>query len=96
MEKCVTIASACNRYWRKMHRTPQSIAVEPPRGWHGSTGKQSLKASKWLYWCEHQLRSSSPRDDTQPDRIAHSRNGGEHSILTPARVIHLDGYDATT
>ena len=96
MEKCVTVTSACNRYWRKMHLTPQTIAVEPPTGWHGSTGNQSLKASKWLYWCEHQLRSSSPRDDTQPDRIAHSRNGGEHSILTPARVMHVDGYDATT
>ena len=30
MEKCVTIASACNRYWRKMLLPKNTIAVEPP------------------------------------------------------------------
>ncbi|CAH3171078.1 unnamed protein product [Porites lobata] len=29
MAKCITIASACNMYWRKHHLTPDTIAVEP-------------------------------------------------------------------
>ena len=29
MAKCITIASACNLYWRKHHLTPDTIAVEP-------------------------------------------------------------------
>lgn len=58
MEKCITIASAFNRYWRKKHLDRNTIAVEPLQGWHGSKNNQSLKALKWLYWCEHQLPSS--------------------------------------
>ena len=95
MEKCVTIASACNRYWRKKHLTPNTIAVEPPRGWHGSQNNQSMKALKWLKWCEFQLRRSTTPMTPQADRIAHAGNQGEHSIRTPARVLHVDGYDAS-
>ena len=29
MAKCITIASACNLYWRKHHLTPNTIVVEP-------------------------------------------------------------------
>lgn len=32
MEKCVIIASACHRYWRKMHLPTNTIAVEPAHG----------------------------------------------------------------
>ena len=32
MEKCATIASACNRYWRKKHLSKDTVAVEPVRG----------------------------------------------------------------
>ena len=31
--KCMTIASACNLYCRKHHLPPDTIAVEPVRGW---------------------------------------------------------------
>ena len=31
-----TIASACNLYWRKHHLPPDTIAVEPVRGWRGA------------------------------------------------------------
>ena len=36
MAKCITIASACNLYWRKHHLTPNTIAVEPLGGWRGA------------------------------------------------------------
>ena len=36
MEKCVTIASACNRFLRNKLVPKNKIPSEPPRGWHGS------------------------------------------------------------
>ena len=56
MEKCVTIASVCNRLWRKKLVPKNKIASELPRAWHGSRSNQSVKALKWLAWQEHQLR----------------------------------------
>ena len=44
MAKCMTIASACNLYWRQHHLLPDTIAVEPLRGWRGANVNQSLKA----------------------------------------------------
>ena len=41
---CVTIASACNRYWRKHHLEEDTIAVEPPQGWRGARVNQSWAA----------------------------------------------------
>lgn len=96
MEKCVTIASACHRYWRKIHLPENTIGVEPPRGWHGSHNNQSLKALKWLMWQEHQLRQLSPSTEATADRIAHAGNEGERKIHTPARTMYVDGYDRTT
>ena len=34
LEHCVTIASECNRFFRKHCLTPGTIASEPLRGWH--------------------------------------------------------------
>ena len=39
MAKCMTIASACNLYWRKHHLTPDTIAVEPLGEWRGANVK---------------------------------------------------------
>ena len=50
--KCMTIASACNLYWRKHHLALNAIAVEPVRGWKGANVNQSLKALQWLYYQE--------------------------------------------
>lgn len=83
LEKCVTIASACNRFWRKKMLKKKTIATQPPRGWHGSRTNQSIKALKWLAWCEYQL------PPTSGDRIRSVRNGGEvriHNYL-------VDGFD---
>ena len=97
MEKCVTIASACNRYWRKMLLPKNTIAVEPPRGWHGARTNQSIKAFKWLAWCEHQLRRvCSSTGEPMADRIHHAGNGGEQAIQSPAGLLHVDGYDPSS
>ena len=47
--ECVTIASACNRYWRKHHLNQDDpIAVQPPQGWRGARVNQSWAALQWL------------------------------------------------
>ena len=94
MEKCITIASACNRYWRKMQLPRDTIAVEPPNGWHGATTNQSLKALQWLIWREHKLSKSN--ESVQADRIKHSQNGGEVMVFTPAQSFRVDGFDELT
>ena len=89
LEKCVTIASACNRFWRKKMVPLKTIASQPPRDWHGSRSNQSIKALKWLAWQEHQLRLQQPAPS---DRIRSIRNMGEQRVAN-----HLvDGYDPTT
>ena len=92
MAKCITIASACNLYWRKHHLTPDTIAVEPLGGWRGAQVSQSLKALQWLYYQEHQI----PKQGASADRIQHVRNGGEQSIRTIANSYFVDGYDPLT
>ena len=89
LEKCITIASACNRYWRKHHLTPpRMVAVQPPNGWKGCQTNQSFQAHQWLSWFNHRLRA----DTTSPDRIRHVYNGGE--VRLEGELV--DGYDATT
>ena len=91
LEKCVTIASACHKFWRSKLLPPETIASEPARGWHGAQTNQSFKAKKWLAWQEHLLRQNTSSSQ-QGDRILHSSNGGEQRIAN-----HLvDGYDPTT
>ena len=90
MEKCVTIASACNRYWRLHHLPLYTIAVQPIRGWRGAQVNQSLKALQWLYYRESLL----PKEGASADRIRHVRNGGEQKVLTVAESVFVDGLDA--
>ena len=92
MAKCITIASACNLYWRKHHLTPNTIAVEPLGGWRGANVNQSLKALEWLYYREHQI----PKEGACADRIRHVRNGGEQSVRTIVDSDFVDGYDPLT
>ncbi len=67
--KCVTIASACNRYWRKKHVPRREVALQPVNGWRGCQSNQSQKARHWLTWHARRLG-----DET---RIRHVDNGGE-------------------
>lgn len=46
---CITIASACNKYYRKHHLPLNRIAVIPHGGYRKEE-KQSIIALKWLKW----------------------------------------------
>ncbi|PFX14055.1 hypothetical protein AWC38_SpisGene21823 [Stylophora pistillata] len=86
MEKCVTIAQACNRYCRECVMAPDSIAIEPENGWEGATPNHQHVALEWLTWTERRLGT----------RIQHARQGGEYSTPHGSRVYTVDGYDAET
>ena len=92
MAKCITIASACNLYWRMHHLRPNTIAVEPLRGWRGANTNQSVKALQWLYLKEKEIA----KQGASPDRIRHVRNGGEQSVRTAVTSYFVDGYDPLT
>ena len=89
MEKAYTIAGACNMYWRKHHLTPNTIAVEPIRGWRGGNINYSLKSLQWLYFNETQI----PKQGASCDIIKHVRNGGEQCIRTSTSIYYVDGYE---
>ena len=81
---CATIASACNRYWRKHHLNEDDpIAVEPPQGWRGARVNQSWAALQWLAYQESLLPPNS--------RIMHVRNGGEQKVRTEKGEEFVDG-----
>lgn len=92
MAECITIASACNKYWRMHHLEGNTIAVEPLRGWRGANTNQSLKALQWLYLKEKEI----PKQEASADRIRHVRNGGEQTVRTAVTSYFVDGYDPVT
>ena len=90
-EKCMTIASACNLYWRRSIEpgSPASkIAVRPLRGWHGAQMNQSIQALQWLAYQESLL----PKEGASADRIKHAKNGGEQKVIG----YFVDGFDASS
>ena len=101
LEKCVTIASACNIYFRTCCLQPNTIASEPVLGWKQQAKPSSKVAQEWLLWEEEKLRRVSDSTSTNaaaPPRIAHAGNQGEVVILVDGgqRRLYVDGYDATT
>ena len=88
---CTTIASACNRYWRKHHLEEDTIAVEPPQGWRGARVNQSWAALQWLAYQESLLPNS-----TGLPRIKRVRNGGEQKVRTEKGEEYVDGLDEST
>ena len=89
-ERCATIASACNLYWRRSIEEgtdAAQIAVRPLRGWHGTQVNQSRAALEWLTFQESQL----PKE--RGERIRHARNGGEKRVKTSKGKEHVDGWD---
>ena len=54
-ENCVTIASACNEYWRRHCLPLDTIAVEPLGGWRGAQVTQSVAALQWLAYLESKI-----------------------------------------
>ena len=60
MEKCVTIASACDRYWLEKHLPKDTMAVEPPQGCYDHA---AISHSKPSSGCLGAVTSRvSPRD----------------------------------
>ena len=59
LDKCVTIASACNRYYRTCYMSPNPIASEPVLGWRPQPKPSSKVALEWLYYEEEKLRRAS-------------------------------------
>ena len=86
---CVTIASACNLYWRKKCLQENTITVEPLKGWRGANVNHSMKALQWLYYKEHCI----PKQGVYPDRIKHVRKGGEQRVTTATNSYFVDGYE---
>ena len=87
MEKCLTIASACNLYYRMNCLQPRTLASEPIAGWYNQGKPHSHAALEWLFY----LNRAS-----EENRIAHARNGGERVITYGARKIYPDGLDELT
>ena len=81
VEKCVTIASACNLFWRRELVPEDTIAIEPLNGWHRNQVNQSKVALEWLCYEDFKLGEN---------RLHHFRNRGEQ------KVLFLDGYHAET
>ena len=92
MAHCVTIASACNLYWRREQLEQDCIAVEPLQGWRGARVNQSKAAFQWLYFRE----SLIPKEGAAADRIRHARNGGEQRVVAGVDSYWVDGYDPVT
>ena len=87
VEKCVTIASACNLFWRRELVPEDTVAIEPLNGWHGNQVNQSKVALEWLCYEDFKLGEN---------RLHHVRNGSEQKVITPGEVVFVDGYDAAT
>ena len=87
MEKCLTIASACNIYYRMNCLQPRTLASELIVGWHNQGKPHSHAALEWLCY----LNRAS-----EENRIAHAHNGGERVITHGARKIYPDGLDKLT
>ena len=93
-ERCATIASACNLYWRRSIEEGTDaalIAVRPLQGWHGAQVNQSRAALEWLTFCESRL----PHEDLE-EKIKHARNGGEKRVKTSKGKEHVDGFDKSS
>ena len=86
LERCITIASACNLFYRTKHMPERSLASEPISGWYAQGKPHSLAALEWLMYLNRKPNVS----------ISHARNGGEHVILQGAKTYYVDGYDANT
>ena len=92
-EHCVTIASACNRFFRKHCLTPQTIASEPIRGWHHKGKPYSRVAMEWLYWQEHVEREArhaaiTPDEWEHHDLMAQAYPDYPHPFLEEDYIQH--------
>ena len=87
IEKCATIASACNLFWRRELVPKNTIAIEPTRGWRGAQTNQSKVALEWLCYEDSKLGHH---------KIKHVRSGGEQSLPVEGKIVKVDGYNPET
>ena len=92
-EHCITIASACNRFFRKHCLTPGTIASEPLRGWHNKGKPYSRAAMEWLHWQEHVQREARHDAITQAewgqhDAMAEAYPEYEHPFMEADQIQH--------
>lgn len=81
LEKCATIASACNLFWRRELVPQKMIAIEPMNGWLGANMNKSHIALEWLCYEDSKLGGN---------RIRHVRNVREQK---ETESLFVDGYD---
>ena len=86
MEQCITIASACNRFFRTNCILPGTLACEPVLGWYGSAKPHSNVALEWLNWVQH----------SEGKRILHAGNQEEYQVSMGANKTYVDGFDPST
>ncbi|XP_073233328.1 uncharacterized protein [Porites lutea] len=87
IEKCATIASACNLFWRRDLIPEDTIVIEPLNGWCGANVNQSTAALEWLCFEDFKLGGN---------KLRHVHNGGEQKVITQGEALFVDGYDETT
>jgi hypothetical protein len=68
-QESITIASACNKVFRKLFLQPDTIGLIPTGGYTGNV-RYSKKALMWLAYREH----------IDGCKILHGRNGGEYRL----------------
>ena len=86
LERCMTIASACNLFYSTKHMPERQLASEPVSSWQAQGKPHSLAALEWLTYL-----------NTKPHvHVRHARNGGEHVIRHGDKTYHVDGYDEQT
>lgn len=93
----MTIASACNKYYRKHHLPINQIAVIPHGGYRKEE-RQSIIALKWLKWIshrtgeriQHKVGKSAYQFFQMQNAISFQLNGGEATV-GPWRVDGLCG-----
>ena len=88
LEKCLTIASACNRAYRRNWLQEETIAVQPISGWSGSQQNQSHVAKEWLHFVDHELMKEA---STTVSILRF-----EHTIRIGQKHYQVDGFNPLT
>ena len=93
LEKCLIIASACNRAYRRNWLQEETIAIEPVPGWGASDQNQSKPALEWLNYIDHNLMREA---SSHVSILQHAQNGNEHTIPIGQKDYCVDGFNPLT
>ena len=87
IEKCATIATVWNLFWRRDLFPDDIIAIEPLNGWRGANVNQSKAALEWLFFEDFKLGGN---------RLRYVHNGAEQKVIAQGEAMFVDGYDDAT